>query len=144
MMFTGMFTDVETKYDTSMFRIHIDFTKAGRRSFQRINAKLGNAFIRFIDLARELAEYIERHIDHGDSMISEFDVRYEDGICLTVYCSGGTYFIKDVTDIGDSLAQFPVYVWERVKRGCRMVLSAVLVGWSGIFRPLQLVTVQCY
>ena len=143
-MFTGLFTDVESRYDTSMFRIRIDFTKAGRRSFQRVNAQLGEAFIRFIDLARELAEYIERHIDQGDPMISEFDVRYEDGICLTVYCSGGTYFIEDVTNIGDNLARFPVYVWERVKRGCRMVLSAALVGWSGIFRPLQFVTVKCY
>ena len=143
-MFTGLFTDVESKYDTSLFRIRIDFTKAGRRSFQRVNARLGEAFIRFIDLTRELAEYIERHIDQGDPMISEFDVRYEDGICLTVYCSGGTYFIKDVTDTGDSLARFPVYVWARVKRGYRMVLSAVLVGWSGNFRPLQLVTVKCY
>ena len=143
-MFTGLFTDVESKYDTSLFRIRIDFTKAGRRSFQRVNARLGEAFICFIDLTRELAEYIERHIDQGDPMISEFDVRYEDGICLTVYCSGGTYFIKDVTDTGDSLARFPVYVWARVKRGCRMVLSAVLVGWSGNFRPLQLVTIKCY
>ena len=59
------------KYDTSSLRIRIDFTRIGRRSFNRVNAKLGSAFIRFYQLERDLAEYIERHLDNGIDMISE-------------------------------------------------------------------------
>lgn len=126
-----MFT-AASKYDTSILRIRIDFTKSGRRNFRKVNAGLGKAFIRFPQLARDLAEYIERRIDGGNPMIAEFDVRYEDGICLTVYCSGGTYYIKEVTNIGTVVAVKAVLVWARVKRGCDYLLGQVLAGWRCI------------
>ena len=57
-----MYTDC-SKYDTSVLRIRIELSKSGRRAFNRLNAKLGQAYIRFFQLERDLAEYIERHID---------------------------------------------------------------------------------
>ena len=45
---------------------------------------------------------------------------------------------------GRTPAVFPVYVWERIKIGCRWLLAQVFVGWAGIPRPLQLATTRCY
>ena len=118
-----------SKYDTSILRVRIDFTKSGRRGFRKVNACLGKAFIPFPQLARELAEYIERRIDGGDPMLTEFDVRYEGGIFLTVYCSSGIYYITEVTNIGTVIAAKAVLVWTRVKRGCNYLIMQVLAGW---------------
>lgn len=117
------------KYDTSALRIRIDFTKAGRRSFDRLNAKLGSAFIRFFQLERDLAEYIERHHDDGVALISEFDVRYDDGVMLTIYLSGGTYYIKAVTAIGEIVAHKASFIWQRIKRGCDYIVALVFSIW---------------
>ena len=87
-----MYTDC-SKYDTSVLRIRIELSKSGRRAFNRLNAKLGQAYIRFFQLERDLAEYIERHIDAGISLDAEFDVRYEDGVVLTIFRSSGIYYI---------------------------------------------------
>ena len=81
---------------------------------------------------RDLAEYIERRIDGGDPMIAEFDVCYEGGIFLTVYLTGGTYYITEVTNIGTVIATHAVLIWIRVKRGCDYLLRQVLVGWRCI------------
>ena len=121
-----------SKYTTSNLRIPIDFTRSGRNAFDHLNAMLGNAYIRIFQLKRDLAEYIERHIDSGNPMIEEFDVLYEDGICLTIYCSGGTYYIKGITTFGTIIAVQAVLVWTKVKRGCNHLLSQVLAGWRYI------------
>jgi len=131
-----MFT-AASKYDTSFLRIRIDLTKSGRRNFHKVNTGLGKAFISFPQLVRDLAEYIERRIDGGSSMIAEFDVRYENGICLTVYCSGGIYYIKEVTNIGTVVAVKAVLVWARIKRGCDYLLRQVLAGWRCITTPAE-------
>ena len=118
-----------SKYDTSFLRVRIDFSKSGRRGFRRVNSGLGKAFIPADRLMRDLAEYIERRIDGGDPMIAEFDVCYEGGIFLTVFLTGGAYFITEVTNIGTVIAAQAVLVWTRVKRGCDYLLRQVLVGW---------------
>lgn len=117
------------KYDTSAQRVRIGFTKAGRRSFDRLNARLGAAYIRFFQLERDLAEYIERHHDDGVSLIAEFDVRYDDGVMLTVYLSRGVYYIKEVTAIGEIIAHKAIFLWRRVKRGCDFVARLVFSSW---------------
>ena len=70
------------KYDTSSQRVSIGFTKAGKHSFHQLSPhwKRTGSFIGRI--RHDLAEYIERHIDADDPLISEFDVRYEDGLML--------------------------------------------------------------
>ncbi len=131
-----MFT-AASRYDTSILRIRIDFTRSGRRSFRKVNAGLGKAFIRFPRLARDLAEYIERRIDGGNPMIAEFDVRYEDGVCLTVYCSDGAYYIKEVTNIGTVVAAKAVLVWTRVKCGSDYLLRQILACWRYIIAQAE-------
>ena len=118
-----------SKYDTSFLRVRIDFSKSGRRGFRKVNSSLGKAFIPADQLTRDLAEYIERRIDGGDPMITEFDVCYEGGIFLTVVLIGGTYYITEVTNIGTVIATHAVLTWTRVKRGCDYLLRQVLVGW---------------
>ena len=126
-----MYTDC-SKYDTSVLRIRIELSKSGRRAFNRLNAKLGQAYIRFFQLERDLAEYIERHIDAGISLDAEFDVRYEDGIVLTIFRSSGTYYITEVTDIGVVIAAKAILVWQRFKRGCNLLVRQALAGWYNI------------
>ena len=118
-----------SKYDTSILRVRIDFSKSGRQGFRKVNSGLGKAFIPADRLMRDLAEYIERRIDGGDPMIAEFDVCYEGGIFLTVFLTGGTYFITEVTNIGTVIAAQAVLVWTQFKRGCDYLLRQVLVGW---------------
>ena len=124
-----MYTDC-SKYDTSVLRIRIELSKSGRRAFNRLNAKLGQAYIRFFQLERDLAEYIERHIDAGIDMTEEFTVRYEGGIFLTVYLCRGVYCIADASDAGTIVAAKAIMVWKRVKRGIELVTAHVLVGWQ--------------
>ena len=129
-----MYTDC-SKYDTSVLRIRIELSKSGRRAFNRLNAKLGQAYIRFFQLERDLAEYIERHIDAGISLDAEFDVRYEDGVVLTIFRSSGTYYITEVTDIGVVIAAKAILVWQRFKRGCNLLVRQALAGWYNITAP---------
>ena len=130
-----MYTDC-SRYDTSILRIRIDLSRSGRRAFNRLNAKLGKAYIRFFQLERDLAEYIERHIDAGISLDAEFDVRYEDGVMLTIFHSGGVYHITEVTDIGVVIAARAILIWQRVKRGCGFLVRQVLAGWYSITAPV--------
>ena len=129
-----MYTDC-SKYDTSVLRIRIELSKSGRRAFNRLNAKLGQAYIRFFQLERDLAEYIERHIDAGISLDAEFDVRYEDGVVLTIFRSSGIYYITEVTDIGVVIAAKAILVWQRFKRGCNLLVRQALAGWYNITAP---------
>ena len=129
-----MYTDC-SKYDTSVLRIRIELSKSGRRTFNRLNAKLGQAYIRFFQLERDLAEYIERHIDAGISLDAEFDVRYEDGVVLTIFRSSGIYYITEVTDIGVVIAAKAILVWQRFKRGCNLLVRQALAGWYNITAP---------
>ena len=129
-----MYTDC-SKYDTSVLRIRIELSKSGRRAFNRLNAKLGQAYIRFFQLERDLAEYIERHIDAGISLDAEFDVRYEDGVVLTIVRSSGIYYITEVTDIGVVIAAKAILVWQRFKRGCNLLVRQALAGWYNITAP---------
>ena len=122
-----MYTDC-SKYDTSVLRIRIELSKSGRRAFNRLNAKLGQAYIRFFQLERDLAEYIERHIDAGISLDAEFDVRYEDGVVLTIFRSSGIYYITEVTDIGVVIAAKAILVWQRFKRGYNLLVRQALAG----------------
>ena len=129
-----MYTDC-SKYDTSVLRIRIELSKSGRRAFNRLNAKLGQAYIRFFQLERDLAEYIERHIDAGISLDAEFDVRYEDGVVLTIFRSSGIYYITEVTDIGVVIAAKAILVWQRFKRSCNLLVRQALAGWYNITAP---------
>ena len=129
-----MYTDCY-KYDTSVLRIRIELSKSGRRAFNRMNAKLGQAYIRFFQLERDLAEYIERHVDAGISLDAEFDVRYEDGVVLTIFRSSGIYYITEVTDIGVVIAAKAILVWQRFKRGCNLLVRQALAGWYNITAP---------
>ena len=129
-----MYTDC-SKYDTSVLHIRIELSKSGRRAFNRLNAKLGQAYIRFFQLERDLAEYIERHIDAGISLDAEFDVRYEDGVVLTIFRSSGIYYITEVTDIGVVIAAKAILVWQRFKRGCNLLVRQALAGWYNITVP---------
>ena len=129
-----MYTD-RSKYDTSVLRIRIELSKSGRRAFNRLNAKLGQAYIRFFQLERDLAEYIERHIDAGISLDAEFDVRYEDGVVLTIFRSSGIYYITEVTDIGVVIAAKAILVWQRFKRGYNLLVRQALAGWYNITAP---------
>ena len=137
MLTIASFYDTGCKYNCSTLRIAIGFTKAGLLSFDRLNAKLGKKFIRFYQMKRELAEYIERHIDAGCGMDAEFDVLYDDGIMLTVYLSGGIYYIKEVTDIGVVTAIRAVMVWERFKRGCSVLVRQTLACWACVTAPKE-------
>ena len=129
-----MYTDC-SKYDTSVLRIRIELSKSGRRAFNRLNAKLGQAYIHFFQLERDLAEYIERHIDAGISLDAEFDLRYEDGVVLTIFRSSGIYYITEVTDIGVVIAAKAILVWQRFKRGCNLLVRQALAGWYNITAP---------
>ena len=130
-----MYTDC-SKYDTSVLRIRIELSKSGRRAFNRLNARLGKAYIRFFQLERDLAEYIERHIDAGISLDAEFDVRYKDGVVLTIFRSSGIYYITEVTDIGVVIAAKAILVWQRFKRGCNLLVRQALAGWYNITAPV--------
>ena len=121
-----------SKYDNSILRIRIDITKSGSNEFNHLNALLGRAYIRLFQLKRDLAEYIEHHIESGNPLTAEFDVLYEDNICLTIFCSDGTYYIKGVSLLGKIVAIKAVLLWARVKHGCDYLLRQVLAGWRWV------------
>ena len=123
------------KYDTSALRVRIGLTRAGRHSLRQLNSRQGHPAVSFGRIRRDLAEYIERHIDAGDPLISEFDVRYEDGLLLTVYLSHGVYFIKEVSAIGVAIAHKAIWIWQRIKLGCDYAACLVLSGWYFITAP---------
>ena len=123
------------KYDTSALGVRIGLTRAGRHSLRQLYSRQSQPAVSFGKIRRDLAEYIERHIDAGDPLISEFDVRYEDGLLLTVYLSHGVYFIKEVSAIGVAIAHKAIWIWQRIKLGCDYAACLVLSGWYFITAP---------
>ena len=115
------------KYDVSALRIRVEFTRRGRGSFERLSRRYA---LNAIAVQRELAEYIERHIDAGIDMTEEFTVRYEGGIFLTVYLCRGVFYISEVADVGSIIAAKAVMVWRRVKRGVEIVTAHMLTSWQ--------------
>ena len=128
-----MFT-ASHKYSFSLNRVPVDFTRNGWKAFCRLNNRLGANFIRAFILKRELAEYIERHLEDGYPMIAEFDVLHEDGIVLTVYLCHGVYYISDVCCIGEVIGHRPYFTLRHHMTSFGWRFAEVLCGWHWITR----------
>ena len=115
------------KYDVSALRIRVEFTRRGQGNFKRLGRRYA---LNALAVQRELAEYIERHIDAGIDMTEGFTVRYDGGIFLTVYLCRGVFYISEVTDVGTIIAAKAVMVWQRVKRGVEIVTAHMLTSWQ--------------
>ena len=131
------------RYDTSVLRVHVEFTRKAMKRLGGVNQNGGEKILPG-QVICQLAEYIEHRRESGDPMIAEFTVRYDGDVFVTVRLSQGCYYILDVEMVKGFTATFPVYVWERVKRGFRSLLTRVLVGWSNVYDPKPLVCVKCY
>ncbi len=133
----------ESKYDTSVMRIRVEFTKRAQRSLLRLNKRNLGKRAPF-QVICEMAEYIEHRMENGDPMISEFTVRYDDCLILTCFLSHGCYYITEVETGSGCVAIFPIYVWQRFKEDVRELLRQVLVGWSCVLQPCRLICMPCY
>ena len=132
-----------SKYDTSAKRISVEFTRKAMKKLNRVNQGSSKKLLPD-QVIREIAEYIEHHMESGDSMIAEFSARFDDDVFVTVRLSQGCYYILAVDRVNGFAAVYPVYVWERVKVGFRSLLARVLVGWANVYDPKPLVCVKCY
>lgn len=114
-------------------KFDIDFTKTGWRQFARLNRNLGSQFIRAFILKRELAAYISAHEARGIQFDMEcLELRYDDGVCLTLKKIQGTWYITGVFASEPAIGFAPVFFWQQIKRGCNLLLAHVLIGWRVI------------
>ena len=72
-----------SKYDTSAKRISVEFTRKAMKKLNRVNQGSSNKLLPD-QIIREMAEYIEHHMESGDSMNAEFSARFDDDIFVTV------------------------------------------------------------
>ena len=115
----------------------ISFTKRGFRQFARVNQLLGKAFIRAFVLYREMAAYITAHEADGYHLDTIcLDVRYDENVYLLLMRCRGEWLITDVGIIGGagecSKGWTPVFVWQRITHGSRVILRQILCGWKRV------------
>lgn len=111
-------------------RVTIDFSRSGWKQLGRVNTLLAASFLRGFILRRELAEYIAAHEENGIHLDTECqELRYDERIVLLLKKVQGIWYITDVFMIAEPDGFAPVYIWERIKRGCDYVLAHILVGW---------------
>ena len=116
-------------------KFDIDFSKTGWRQFAKLNRNLSSQFIRAFILKRELAAYISSHEAKGFHLDTEcLELRYDDGVCLTLKKIQGTWYITGVYASEMAVGFAPVYFWQQIKRGCDLLLAHVLIGWRVITR----------
>jgi hypothetical protein len=115
--------------------VQIDFTRSGWRQFAKMNRALGARFIKGFILRRELAEYIAAHEEQGirlDTVCQE--VRYDEGVYLLLMKCQGVWYITDIWADEEPAGFVPVYIWQRIKRGCDTLLASVLCCWRLLVR----------
>jgi len=111
-------------------RVIIDFTRAGWRSFEKVNRVLGARFIRPFVLRRELAAYIAAHEAQGVFFDTEGEeLRYDGGVYVVIRKMQGVWYIIDAY-MTETPAEFePIYFWQRIQRGFNYVLAKLVIGW---------------
>ncbi len=111
-------------------RVIIDFTRAGWRSFEKVNRALGACFIRPFVLLNELAAYIAAHEAQGVLFDTEGEeLRYDGGVYVVIRKMQGVWYVIDAY-MTETPAEFePIYFWQRIQRGINYVLAKLLIGW---------------
>ncbi len=114
-------------------RVIIDFTRAGWRSFEKVNRALGVYYIRPFMLRNELAAYIAAHEAQGVFFDTEStDIRYDGGVYVVIRKMQGVWYIIDAF-MTETPAEFePIYFWQRIQRGVNYVLAKLVIGWRVI------------
>ncbi len=75
-------------------RVIIDFTRAGWRSFEKVNRILGAHYIRPFVLRNELAAYIAAHEAQGHHFDTEGEeLRYDGGVYVVIRKMQGVWYI---------------------------------------------------
>ena len=122
----------------------VSFTKRGFRQFARVNQLLGKSFIRAFVLYREVAAYIMAHEADGYHLDTIcLDVRYDENVYLLLMKCHGEWLITDVGLIGGESKRghegtkggtcwTPVFVWQRITHGLRIILRQILCGWKRV------------
>ena len=121
----------------SLSSFPIAFTKRGFRQFSRVNQLLGERFIRAFVLYREVAAYITAHEADGYHLDTIcLDVRYDENVYLLLMRCHGEWLITDVGIINGtgecSKGWTPVFVWQRITHGSRVILRQILCGWKRV------------
>lgn len=111
-------------------RVIIDFTRAGWRSFEKVNKLLGARYIRPFVLRNELAAYIAAHEARGVFFDTEgTDIRYDGGVYVVIRKMQGVWYIIDAY-MTETPAEFePIYFWQRIRRSINYVLTKLVIGW---------------
>ena len=114
-------------------RVMIGFTRAGWRSFEKVNRALGARFIRPFMLRNELAAYIAAHEEQGHHFDTEGEeLRYDGGVYVVIRKMQGVWYIIDAY-MTETPAEFePIYFWQRIQRGVNYVLAKLVIGWRVI------------
>lgn len=111
-------------------RVIIDFTRAGWRSFEKVNRVLGVHYIRPFVLRNELAAYIAAHEVQGRHFDTEGEeLRYDGGVYVVIRKMQGIWYIIDAY-MTETPSEFePIYFWQRIRRGINYVLAKLVIGW---------------
>ncbi len=114
-------------------RVIIDFTRAGWRSFEKVNRALGARFIRPFMLRNELAAYIAAHEAQGVFFDTESEeIRYDGGVYVVIRKMQGVWYIIDAYMTETPVEFEPIYFWQRIQRGINYVLAMLAIGWRVI------------
>ncbi len=110
--------------------IQVEFSSKGWKQLERLNRKLGKAYLRAYVLSREIRQYIELQREAGVLLDGKGqELVYEDGICVLIRADRGSWSIIDIWSLGECVEYKPVFIWRRIRQGLRDSLSHVFAGW---------------
>ena len=122
-------------------RVSIGFTREGWRQLLQCSASPVSAFVQSINIKANLALYITAHEEQGIFLDIECqELCYQSGLFLIIRKEHGVWYITDVFTTGEDTGYEPVYFWTRVKRGCKLAASRVLILDANLYEWPTLVT----
>lgn len=116
--------------------VRVELSKGGWRKLGNVNRERGAGFIRAYKLREELSEYLERHEGAGITLDTECqELRYEEGTCVLIRKVQGVWYITDIWTTQLAVGFIPLFVWQKVRRGCREAAARILAGWQAVRTP---------
>ncbi len=110
-----------------MCNVTVNFTKAGMRQLRTLSKNLNPIIV-----CKEVSQYINyfsqanKPLDMGGQ-----ELCFDKGVYIILRCMSGIWYITDIWMIDTTRKTFPVavYGWERIRKGCGMLLCKVLMCW---------------
>ena len=121
---------------TAAYKVRVELSNSGWMKLRGMQCECGNRFIQAFLLRWELSEYLQRYNEAGVLLDTQCqELRFDEEICVLLRKVQGVWYVTDIWMIQMAVRFIPLFVWQKVRRGCREVAARILAGWQAVRFP---------